>query len=186
MLCPRTLSAMVMYPRTCTLFLLLVATARVAASGVYQEPDAFIAEVFGGEAPAPRVLWIKRALQGPIKAILGRPPGVLRLRYWGEGRRTAWILEEVGKEQLITVGLVVNDNRLEAVRVLVFRESRGWEVRHPFFTDQFKNAGLTAERELDRTIDGISGATLSVRALEKLARLALYLHTQTPFANDAP
>jgi Na+-transporting NADH:ubiquinone oxidoreductase subunit NqrC len=31
---------------------------------------------------------------------------------------------------------------------------------------------------LDRHIDGISGATLSVNAINKLSRLALYLHQQ--------
>jgi len=50
------------------------------------------------------------------------------------------------------------------------------EVRYPFFTDQYKDASLQKDKQLDRTIDGISGATLSVRALTKLARLALYLH----------
>jgi uncharacterized protein with FMN-binding domain len=108
------------------------------------------------------------------------------VRYWGDAGRSAWILEEVGKEQPITVGLVVSDGRIERVKVLVFRESRGWEVRHPFFTDQFRDTGLTGERDLDRDIDGISGATLSVRALKKLARLALYLHTVIPSADDTP
>ena len=42
-------------------------------------------------------------------------------------------------------------------------------------TLQFKDATLTTERNLDRKIDGISGATLSVNALTKLARLALFL-----------
>ena len=46
-------------------------------------------------------------------------------------------------------------------------------------------AGLKPGDELDRTIDGISGATLSTRALTKLARLALYLHQRSAFA-DAP
>ena len=61
------------------------------------------------------------------------------------------------------------------MKVLVFRESRGWEVRYPFFTEQFADASLKAETKLDRKIDGISGATLSVDALIKLARLALFL-----------
>lgn len=108
------------------------------------------------------------------------------MRYWGEKHRTAWILEEIGKERPITVGLVIDNGRLETVKVLVFRESRGWEVRYPFFTDQFNGARLTNEHGLDRSIDGISGATLSVRALKKLARLALFLHNQTPMANDSP
>ena len=39
----------------------------------------------------------------------------------------------------------------------------------------------------DRYDDGgISGATLSVRALKKLARLALYLNQQTQAAHDPP
>jgi hypothetical protein len=79
----------------------------------------------------------------------------------------------------------VNENALESIRVLAFRESRGWEVRYPFFTDQFSGIQLTPDRQLDRTVDGISGATLSVRALKKLARLALYLHQQTEQGNDA-
>ena len=55
-----------------------------------------------------------------------------------------------------------------------------------FFTDQFNEIGLTGELDLDRGIDGISGATLSVRALKKLARLALYLHTRIPSGDDTP
>jgi hypothetical protein len=75
---------------------------------------------------------------------------------------------------------------MELLRVLEFRESRGWEVRYPFFTDQFGGIGLRPDLQLDRPIDGISGATLSVRALKKLARLALYLTQQTQAANDTP
>ena len=54
-------------------------------------------------------------------------------------------------------------------------DMRGWEVRHSFFTDQFKDAIIKPDLQLDKSIDGISGATLSVRALRKLARLALFL-----------
>ena len=79
---------------------------------------------------------------------------------------------------------MVNAQGIERLRVLAFRESRGWEVRYPFFTDQFKGVGLTDGHALDKAIDGISGATLSVRALEKLARLALYLHDQAVARHD--
>ena len=171
---------LVMTDVRCWLLCLLLATATsLPAKGVYQEPDAFLSEVFNGEPPAPKVLWITRALRDPIEEILGHSPGVLRMRYWKSYQRSAWILEEIGKEQPITVGLVVHAGRLETVRVLAFRESRGWEVRYPFFTDQFNGATLTDEHNLDRTIDGISGATLSVRALQKLARLALFLDSRT-------
>ncbi|MEO1898962.1 MAG: FMN-binding protein, partial [Methylococcales bacterium] len=60
------------------------------------------------------------------------------------------------------------------LKVLAFRESRGWEVKHDFFTDQFKQNTLDSHLKLTQAIDGISGATLSVRALTKTARLALF------------
>lgn len=66
----------------------------------------------------------------------------------------------------------------------MFRESRGFEVRYPFFTDQFRGARLREGLDLDREIDGISGATLSVRALTKLARLALLLRAHSDFAAE--
>ena len=62
--------------------------------------------------------------------------------------------------------------------MLSFRESRGSEIRHDFFTHQFKQTGLTNELQLDKHIDGISGATLSVRAMSKIARISLYLDQQ--------
>lgn len=166
--------------------MLLTVSANIPAEGVDQDPEAFINEVFAGHPPASEALWITRALREPITHILGHAPDALRVRYWGEQHRTAWILDEVGKERPITVGLVIDNGRLETVKVLAFRESRGWEVRYPFFTDQFKGASLAGDNELDQPIDGISGATLSVRALKKLARLALFLHNHTPMANDTP
>jgi len=159
-------------------------SAQVLAD-TYQEPEEFISEVFAGSPPKTSMLWITKELKPGIQEILGRDLGVLRLRYWGVAGRTVWILEEIGKEQPITTGIVVNKGKVELIKVLVFRESRGWEVRYPFFTDQFKGAGLKQGDELDRSIDGISGATLSTRALTKLARLALYLHQRSEFADAA-
>lgn len=62
--------------------------------------------------------------------------------------------------------------------MLIYRESGGWEVRYPVFTDQFRQASLTENGKLDVTIDGMFGATLSVNALTRLARVALYLDSQ--------
>lgn len=152
---------------------------------VYQPPADFVRDVFDGQPPNPSMLWITKRLKPGIHDILGRDLGVLRIRYWGVDGRTVWILEEIGKEQPITTGIVVNRGAIEQVKVLVFRESRGWEVRYPVFTDQFKHGKLNDEQRLDQKIDGITGATLSVRAVNKLARLALYLHQHTPFADRA-
>jgi hypothetical protein len=154
---------------------LTFALAAAAAQGeVYQEPGAFVAEVFGS-APAPRVLWLTKELQAEAAAILGHPPAQLRQRHWSEGQKSVWILEETGKEELITAGFVVVDGRIDHIRVLVYRESRGQEVRQSSFLKQFKSARLAKGDQLDRDIDGIVGATLSVGAMERMARLALFL-----------
>lgn len=171
---------------TALLIVLLCSCSTLQARGTYQEPEEFLREVFSGAPPQPETLWLKGDVKETVTAILGHRYNALRIRYWGKDGRTAWILEEIGKDQPITTGFVVNAGRLETVRVLVFRESRGWEVRHPFFTDQFSGAGLAGGQRLDRNIDGISGATLSVRALENLARLALFLHSRTAYADDPP
>ena len=113
-----------------------------------------------------------------MEHILGHAPSGMRVRYWQDQERTTWILDEIGKELPITTGIVIDHNGIERVRVLIFRESRGWEVRHDFFTDQFRGARMNNKGDLDRNIDGISGATLSVRAVEKLARVALLLNSK--------
>jgi len=158
----------------------------VNASGVYQTPEAFLQEVFKGAPPAPQTVWLTGEIRKAAEKILQHKPSSLRVRYWLQGKRSGWVLEEIGKEKPITVGVAVNDNRLEHIRVLVFRESRGYEVRHAFFTEQFKQTRLKQDLQLDRLIDGITGATLSVRALTKLSRLALYLHKQVVTQHDAP
>lgn len=147
-----------------------------AAAGTYQTPAQFVAETFGGDAPPAQALWLDDDVRGRLEAVLGHAPKMLRLRYWAADGRTVWILDEVGKEQPITTGVVVNEGRIEELRVLVFRESRGWQIRYPFFTDQFKRVRLTEERELSADIDGITGATLSVRAMSRVAKAALTLH----------
>lgn len=158
---------------TCILASAFAATAD--ARGTYLEPRAFVAEVFGGEPPPPRMLWLTGDVRAAVREVTGHDPEALRLRYWARGGRSAWVLDEIGKEQPITIGVVVGDAQIERIEVLVFRESRGWEVRYPFFTGQFTGARLTPAGRLDRDIDGISGATLSVNAMRKVARLALVL-----------
>ena len=46
-------------------------------------------------------------------------------------------------------------------------------MQQSFFTRQFQGVSLTSNDKLSKKIDGITGATLSVWALQKVARLAL-------------
>ncbi|MFV2004885.1 MAG: FMN-binding protein [Gammaproteobacteria bacterium] len=159
--------------------ILLLVTPAVFAGGVYLQPADFIKQVFNNEPPKPSVLWLKKDLKKQLDDILDHRYKGMRVRYWQQAdeiaNRTAWILEETGKDKLITAGIVVNEGKIEQVKVLIFRESRGWEVRHDFFTDQFKQVTLAEDNRLSRHIDNISGATLSVRAIKKLAQIALLL-----------
>jgi hypothetical protein len=169
-------------PRRCLIIgLLLGCFSLCRADEVYQTPAEFVATAFAGAPPAPSRLWLKAPQQAALREILERDFGQMRVRYWRHDDRTVWILEEIGKELPITTGLVVDGQALAEVRVLIYRESRGWEVKYPAFTDQFRGLKLTTRHTLSGPIDGISGATLSVRALTKLARVALlldhYVHT---------
>ncbi len=151
------------------------------AEDVYQDPRSFLADAFDGTVPAPKKLWMTPALKKAVRDIMGHDLGALRVRYWARDARTVWILEEIGKEQLITSGFIVDEHALSDVRVLVYRESRGWEVKYPAFTEQFRGGRLQDDLRLDRGIDGVSGATLSVYAMSRMARLALLLdrHAQS-------
>ncbi len=171
-------AAMKMYYKITALFLLTLIFGPVVAGGVYQEPDDFINEVFDNKPPKADVLWLNKDLKKQIAEILDHKYKGMRVRYWRKQKKSAWILDEIGKEKLITTGIVINNAQIELVKVLVFRESRGWEVRHDFFTDQFKSVSLKEDHQLDKTIDNISGATLSVRAVRKLAQIALLLDQQ--------
>ncbi len=154
----------------------LLGSTVVTARGVYQTPRDFVKETFSGKTPKVKFVWLDKQAKQQITKILGHSLNALRIRYWAANKKTAWILEEIGKEELITVGFVVTNGRIERIKILVFRESRGWEVRYPFFTDQFKQIELTHKIKLSRTIDSISGATLSVNAVSKMARLALFFY----------
>jgi FMN-binding domain len=155
----------------------LMASLFAHAESIYQEPPDFIAETFRDESPETSVLWINNNIRKEAQTILGRDLRPLRIRYWQKGERTAWILDEIGKDLPITTGVVIESGAIKSIKVLVFRESRGWEVRYPFFTDQFNGARIDAKNRLDKQIDNISGATLSVNALKRQAQLALLLST---------
>ena len=156
---------------------LLPAIAAVAATGEeagrYIESDVYVATAFAGAPPQASTLWVSGGLRGAIEQTLGHRFAALRVRYWDDGETSVWILDEIGKELPITIGVTVRDARITNVRVLEFRESRGWEVRYPFFTDQFHDTTLGTNGRLNRQIDGITGATLSVGAVTRIAQTAL-------------
>ena len=167
------------------LFLLLLFSGTVLANqGQYKTRDQLLEIAFptvNGVAIEYKMetLWLTKEIKQTAENILGHPLNILRVRYWKHANRSVWILDEIGKIKPITTGVIIENANIHSLHILAFRESRGWEVKYPFFTDQFLNAALNKKSRLDKNIDGITGATLSVRAVTNVARLALYFHTQT-------
>lgn len=139
------------------------------------EPGEFLDRVFAGNLPASNTVWISGEKKEIVEGILGHRPDFLRVRYWGDGDRSAWIVDEIGKTEPITIGVVVTGKQIEEIKVLAFRESRGWEIKYEFFTRQFDGVQIRDRQRLSRSIDGITGATLSVKAMTNVSRLVLYL-----------
>lgn len=144
----------------------------------FQTPEAFIAETFGATPPPASMLILDGAKQSQIASVFNRPYPQGRLRYWRAGGKTAWIFDDIGKEGYVetTCGFVVKAGMIENARVLIYRESRGEQVGEPSFLKQLIGA-KAAGNALDRRVDNISGATLSVKMMQRMARTALMLDT---------
>lgn len=147
-----------------------------AAEKVYEKPSVFLKRHFGA-VPKTQVLTLNAEQAKSLKSILRHAYPQKKIRYWKSGDKVAWILEEKGKSEPITAGFIVRNGQLVELKVLIYRESHGWEVARPFFTKQFVGASLKGKR-LSTKVDGIVGATLSVNALKKLSAAALYLSQQ--------
>ncbi|WP_170106981.1 FMN-binding protein [Agitococcus lubricus] len=158
------------------LFLLCVLTGSSHASNV-SELNVFLNKHFE-QAPQSNTLWLKPNLKQRVEGILGHPYQGLRVKYWQLGTKSAWILDEIGKEQPITTGIIIEKGKISTVEVLVYRESRGGEVQQNFFTRQFVGATLLTNNKLSQRVDGITGATMSVAAMQKMAKIALLFDSE--------
>ena len=159
--------------------------ALLFAASVYETQAEFLSRAFIKHQPDPKIIWLSGKRKTTIRQLLGHDYPALRLRYWCQSSRSAWVLDEIGKELPISVGVIVDRDYIQSLRVLTYRENRGGEVATPAFTDQFNGAALDTDMTLGTKIDGISGATLSVQALTKLATVALFLHAETGCSHGA-
>lgn len=154
--------------------LLLFNTLAAGADTVYLASRDFLRQTFE-KVPPPAVLWLDGATQTQLRAVLGHRYPQARLRYWRTGDKTVWVLNEIGKDYPITAGFVVAGKHIARAQVLIYRETRGAEVHLPAFLQQFVGARLAGDR-LSKHIDGITGATLSVGAMRRMAQAALVLN----------
>lgn len=159
--------------------LCLFSAATVKAFEIYktfQTPEVFLAEVFKNNVPAPKMLILDSNDQREIAAVFNRSFPQQRVRYWEDGERTVWIFDDIGKEGYVptTSGFVINNGVVDSAKVLVYRESRGEQVAEPSFLNQI-NGSKAAGNGLDKPVDNITGATLSVNMMKRMARTAITL-----------
>lgn len=88
----------------------------------------------------------------------------------------ALVLDEIGKSEPITfMAGMTPEGKVIDVAVLVFRESRGWEIKEKRFLRQFRGKRVGDPIQIDRDIINYSGATLSSKALARGVKRALLL-----------
>lgn len=138
-------------------------------------PQAYLGRVFGQHLPEMQVHMLTATEKSDLEVILQHPLASQRLRYWQRDANSVWILDEIGKDKPITAAFWLQHGSIKEAQVLIFRENRGWEIKNPRFLAQYQNQSLNDSLQLSTPVDGISGATLSVRAMDKMARMALYL-----------
>lgn len=150
---------------------------RVAATGDLSQfykfnikPEDFLAEVFGAQLPPAQSV----AVSSNIAAMIQPLPQ--RMRFWRADGKTVWIFDELGKQgyQPTTCAFVVRDAAIERAKVLIYRESRGEQVGQPSFLQQLVGARAVGAG-IDKSVDNISGATYSVKMMQRMARTALML-----------
>lgn len=94
----------------------------------------------------------------------------------GKTANYAVITEEIGMVKPISFIVKVNpEGKVEDVAVMVYRESRGGEVRRRRFLYQYKGKKAQSPLRINRDIIGITGATLSVRGISAGIKKVLVL-----------
>ncbi|MCB1051255.1 MAG: FMN-binding protein [Acidobacteria bacterium] len=111
----------------------------------------------------------EKALSKAIKKQAGVALHAERIRAWKalrDGKCVGWVFEDnvIGKHEFITyaVAVAVSGEVLD-VAILSYRETHGGEIMRPEWLAQFKGKTVDQPFKIDVDIDGISGATLSVR-----------------------
>jgi len=122
----------------------------------------------GAEQIDKEVKWLTEGQKQAIEKITHQTTGESRFTYYiGKkgGKPMGYMVIDhiIGKSFPITFMVVLNgDGTVRNVEIMVYREPRGWEVKYPSFMSQF--FGMNAESDF-RSINSITGATLSVRAI---------------------
>lgn len=195
-------SAVIRYVVSLLVLLTPLSIQAADAAAEQQAKTQFLQQVLGSTAPvAPKRLWLTPAMQQAFTQLIGEAYPSAMLRYWPDPKQSGryiFLLEAIGKEDWITAGFVVQSlpaaqagssasapikqvAQIEQAQVVIYREIRGGEIQSLGFLQQFRqlrSVNTEGKQTLSRSIDGITGATLSVHAMTKMAKMALFFAEQ--------
>ena len=150
------------------LFLLLLASCATTGS-----KDTNAVEY---NPPGPEMsLSIDGDIESLCRDILGYDYPARAITYWADKGTTVWILLSKGKHGSIKSRFVVEDGKILNCSILASKEVRGRQIRTRRFLRQFEGLSLLKSSKLSKGVDGITGATISSKAVRDAARLALAL-----------
>lgn len=187
----------------CTCLLIAIAATPAAAATVarptaefhaYQTLDDALREVFADADSTWTETWTPDdAARSALAAQLGAPQPAGEIvfhRARAGGRDLGWAVttDEIGLHEPITILVTVTAAReVGPVRVLVFRESRGGEVRRKRFLEQFLGKTRADPLRITRDIDAVTGATYSSRAVTAgVKRVLALVDARYPLEGSAP
>ena len=101
----------------------------------------------------------------------------------------AVVMNEIGKSEPITFMVGISpEGKVTSVVIMVFRESRGGEVKEKRFTQQFHGKRLADPIRVNQDIMNYTGATLSSKAVARGVKRALALleHFYPPATRHRP
>ena len=159
-----------------TIILSIVLLNNTAIAKLSEAEETFLKKVFKNNIPEKKRLILKGENKDKVKVIMGDKYKKRLFAYWADENNQAWILNSIGKYKPITAGFVINSCKIKSSHVIVYREAIGYEIKYPNFLIQLKDAEIKDNMKLNSKIDNISGATLSVNSMRRMARTALLLN----------
>jgi len=157
----------------------IILNITVSASDEILKRDNFLKSSLGvSTIPMHSYIILKDDIESGVSKILGDSYHLPVIKYWKVDNKIAFVLEAIGKHEFITTGFVVENDEISDVKVLVYRENYGYEIKYDYFLNQIIGNKIQNNGKLVKRLANISGATLSVNSMRRLSKLSLFLYSK--------
>ena len=157
------------------LILFNILFANVTYSKLEEAEEKFLAKIESQSPIEKNRLILKKDQLKKVQIPMGHKYKKRIFSYWRTENQSIWILNSIGKYKPITAAFVVEECKIKEANVLIYREQHGYEIKYEAFLSQFAGVDIDSKYDLTKKIDNISGATLSVNSMDRMARAALML-----------